>query len=189
MRPHSPQGILESEWRQRSVLPAPPTSAPSSSAQKVHARKDPPERAAAQPPPATKAQAATPARKSSKAPAAPPPTKAVEPTPAGSAQPAETARAKSPERAASPEIDVDVGGTPEPEVVGHDGARDGESDEIVRQLEKGLPRWEGLADAGWTDEVDAVSTPVPGPVWARPRPADSHMTGPHGGHRRHDLQV
>ncbi|OJT08505.1 Chromatin structure-remodeling complex subunit rsc1 [Trametes pubescens] len=149
------KGILESEWRQRSVLPAPPTSAPSSSAQKVHARKDQPERAAAQPPPATKARAATPARKSSRAPAAPPPTKVVEPTPQGSAQPAATARAKSPERAASPEIDVDVGGTPEPEVVGHDGARDGESDEIVRQLEKGLPRWEGLADAGWTDEVDA----------------------------------
>ncbi|EIW65096.1 uncharacterized protein TRAVEDRAFT_26037 [Trametes versicolor FP-101664 SS1] len=149
------KGILESEWRQRSVLPAPPTSAPSSSAQKVHARKDQPERAAAQPPPAPKAQAATPARKSSKAPAAAAPTKAVEPTPQGSAQPAATARAKSPERAASPEIDVDVGGTPEPEVVGHDGARDGESDEIVRQLEKGLPRWEGLADAGWTDELDA----------------------------------
>lgn len=33
------------------------------------------------------------------------------------------------------------------------GERDGESDEIVRALEKGLPRWKGLEDAGWMDGV------------------------------------
>lgn len=53
-------------------------------------------------------------------------------------------------------MDVDVGGTPEPEGLPNDTARDGESDEIVRQLEKGLPRWEGFGDMGWMDEVDPV---------------------------------
>ncbi|KAI0638927.1 hypothetical protein C8Q77DRAFT_1078438 [Trametes polyzona] len=147
------KGILENEWRQRSVLPAPPTSAPSSSAQKVHAKKEQPERAAAQPA-ASKPQTAPPAQKtSSKAPA--PSTVKVDPTPQASSQPTDATSAKTPERGASPDVDVDIGGTPEPEVVGHDSARDGESDEIVRQLEKGLPRWEGFADVGWTDELDA----------------------------------
>ncbi len=54
-------------------------------------------------------------------------------------------------------MEVDVGGTPEPEVVAQDTARDGESEEIVRQLEKGLPRWEGLADVGWADNITPVS--------------------------------
>lgn len=88
------------------------------------------------------------------------PTKAAEPTPLqGSAQPAAAPRLKSPKCAASPEINVDVGGRLEPEVVGHNSAREGESDEIVQRLEQGLPRWERLADAGCTDKVDAVSTP------------------------------
>ena len=30
--------------------------------------------------------------------------------------------------------------------------RDGESDGIVRALEKGLPKWKGFADIGWMDE-------------------------------------
>lgn len=53
-------------------------------------------------------------------------------------------------------MDVDIGGTPEPEGPSHDAARDPESDEIVQQLEKGLPRWEGFADVGWMNEVDPV---------------------------------
>ena len=61
------------------------------------------------------------------------------------------------DRPASPEVDVDIGGTPEPEVGGRDSARDGESDEIVRQLEKGLPRWEGFADVGWAEDLSPVS--------------------------------
>ncbi|KAI0825268.1 hypothetical protein BC628DRAFT_1419247 [Trametes gibbosa] len=146
------KGILESEWRQRTVLPSPPTSAPSSSAQKVHAKKDQQERAAAQQA-ASKPQTAPPAQKASSRPPALSPMK-VDPTPQSPSQVVEAAGPKSPEHAASPEIDVDIGGTPEPEVVGHDGARDGESDEIVRQLEKGLPRWEGLADVGWAEDLD-----------------------------------
>ena len=30
--------------------------------------------------------------------------------------------------------------------------RDGESDGIVRALEKGLPKWKGFVDIGWMDE-------------------------------------
>jgi chromatin structure-remodeling complex subunit RSC1/2 len=52
-------------------------------------------------------------------------------------------------------MDVDVGGTPEPESMGADDmARDGESDLVVQQLERGLPRWEGLGDVGWLKEKD-----------------------------------
>jgi len=55
----------------------------------------------------------------------------------------------------SPDMDVDVGGTPEPESMGADDmARDGESDLVVQQLERGLPRWEGLADVGWLKEKE-----------------------------------
>ncbi|KAI9059557.1 hypothetical protein FKP32DRAFT_1596121 [Trametes sanguinea] len=146
------KGILENEWKQRSVLPAPPSSAPSSSAQKTHAKKEQNERAAASPAP-SKPQPATQAQKTSSKASAPEPMN-VDPTPPGSSQPAEGSSAKSPERPATPDVDVDIGGTPEPEVVGQDSARDGESDEIVRQLEKSLPRWEGFADVGWAEGID-----------------------------------
>ena len=33
------------------------------------------------------------------------------------------------------------------------GERDGESDGIVRALEKGLPKGKGLDDIGWMDKV------------------------------------
>lgn len=36
-------------------------------------------------------------------------------------------------------------------------ARDEESSEIVRQLERGLPRWTGGHDKGWTEELPGVS--------------------------------
>lgn len=41
--------------------------------------------------------------------------------------------------------------------VGMGMERDGESDEIVRALEKGLPRWEGFEDIGWMGDVGHVS--------------------------------
>lgn len=47
-------------------------------------------------------------------------------------------------------MDVDVGGTPEPE---DETARDEEGVEIVQQLERGLPRWQGLGEQGWTWEA------------------------------------
>lgn len=51
---------------------------------------------------------------------------------------------------------MDVGGTPEPEGVANQPVRDSDSDDIVRQLEKGLPRWEGFGEQGWMDEVSQV---------------------------------
>lgn len=38
--------------------------------------------------------------------------------------------------------------------------RDDDSDEIVRALEKSLPRWEGYEDVGWMSEVSHVSITV-----------------------------
>lgn len=77
------------------------------------------------------------------------------PQTAGPSSPARvyTAVPKSPERQTSPEMDVDVGGTPEPEIM----ALDGESDAIIHQLERSLPRWEGFADVGWTHDIPEVS--------------------------------
>lgn len=51
---------------------------------------------------------------------------------------------------------MDVGGTPEPENLPTDMAMDGESDVIVRQLERSLPRWEGFADVGWSNDIPEV---------------------------------
>ena len=68
--------------------------------------------------------------------------------------PASTPR--TPERQITPEMDVEVGGTPEPETTAQDMALDGESDAIVQQLEKGLPRWEGFEDAGWSNDIPEV---------------------------------
>lgn len=52
----------------------------------------------------------------------------------------------------SPEGDVDVGGTPEPEMM----AQDGEGDAIIHQLERSLPRWEGFAEVGWSLDIPEV---------------------------------
>lgn len=52
----------------------------------------------------------------------------------------------------SPEYDVqgNDGAT------GHDVERDPESEEIVKQLEKGLPQWQGFGEEGWMQGVSAV---------------------------------
>lgn len=53
-------------------------------------------------------------------------------------------------------MDVDVGGTPEPETVAMETALDGEGDAIVQQLERSLPRWEGFEDVGWSHNIPQV---------------------------------
>lgn len=128
------QQLLDKEWRERAILPTPPTALPASSAQETHAVPLPeqPPTPIASP---AKAATASPKRASAAAPSAP----------------------KSPERQMSPEMDVDVGGTPEPESAAQDMALDSESDAIVQQLEKGLPRWEGLSDLGWNADIPQVS--------------------------------
>ncbi|KZT09072.1 uncharacterized protein LAESUDRAFT_723382 [Laetiporus sulphureus 93-53] len=130
------KSVLDNEWKQRSVLPIPRTSPPPSSAQKVYANGP---TAGPQPAQASTVQTTL---KTEPAPAMSSPTSAVPPS------------EKSPERQPSPDMDVDVGGTPEPEGPPTGTPRDGASDEIVRQLEKGLPRWEGFADVGWMEEVN-----------------------------------
>ncbi|EMD41459.1 hypothetical protein CERSUDRAFT_110034 [Gelatoporia subvermispora B] len=144
------QGILEAEWKQRSgVLPTPRKSPPPRSAQKVHGETSIVN--APEPGPSKQRSSPAPAKPSTRsAQATNSPATAAS---AAQATSAATAQAHTPDRTASPEMEVDVGGTPEPEVVANDTPRDPESDEIVRQLEKGLPRWEGFADVGWMEEV------------------------------------
>jgi len=52
--------------------------------------------------------------------------------------------------------------SPESDGQDDDGAafqaeRDPQSEEIVKQLEKGLPRWPGFGEEGWMKEVHPVS--------------------------------
>ncbi|KAM5534374.1 hypothetical protein V8D89_011967 [Ganoderma adspersum] len=163
------KGILQSEWSQRSVLPAPPpTSAPAT--QKGNAPKDHKERAAVPPPPAKSQTIAASSSKSqsrsSTKPSSPPhvdQTPVPPPTHVSQSQSKEVkkeaaaaaakAKAPTPEVDLSQDMDVDIGGTPEPEPVMQDLARDGESQDIIRQLEKGLPRWQGFADVGWAEDI------------------------------------
>ncbi|EEB91820.1 hypothetical protein MPER_09761, partial [Moniliophthora perniciosa FA553] len=66
------------------------------------------------------------------------------------------------QRPTSPDVDVDIGGSPEPEGHSDDPAlklrmegvqqRDAASEEIVSQLERSLPRWPGFSDLGWMEE-------------------------------------
>ena len=154
----SPKGILASEWKQRSVLPTPPSSPPPSSPQKVHAQKEQKERVSVTPAPAKPQPSSS---KSQLKPSTPVPVPMdVDPTPV--TQPSQLqlpkgapkTTPKTPELPPSSDMDVDIGGTPEPEPMGRDAARD---DEIVRQLERGLPRWEGFAEVGWAQDISSVS--------------------------------
>ncbi|OBZ78727.1 Chromatin structure-remodeling complex subunit rsc1 [Grifola frondosa] len=145
------KGMLDHEWKQRSILPAPRVSPPPSSPQKAHAQKEP-----ISAPEPSSSQSKTPSTQ----PKVHPATETAKPAlPAAPATPPSTHRTQtvlltSPDRPPSPELDVDIGGTPEPEGVAFETARDGEGDDIVRQLEKGLPRWEGFADIGWAEDID-----------------------------------
>ena len=46
--------------------------------------------------------------------------------------------------------------TPEPDIMGDGIERDEETEEIVRELEKGLPRWPGFGEEGWLDGLSQV---------------------------------
>uniref|UniRef100_A0A8H7Y6I3 Uncharacterized protein n=1 Tax=Psilocybe cubensis TaxID=181762 RepID=A0A8H7Y6I3_PSICU len=68
-------------------------------------------------------------------------------------------RPKSTQRQ-TPEIEVDVV-SPESDEAESDGAalqaeRDPQSEEIVKQLEKGLPRWPGFGEEGWMTDTKPV---------------------------------
>ncbi|KAI0757457.1 hypothetical protein C8Q80DRAFT_101939 [Daedaleopsis nitida] len=145
------KGILENEWRQRSVLPAPPSSPPPSAAQKVHATKDHNERAAASSAPAKPQPSSSKSQPQNLTPQSAMDVDPVPPTKPASKT--EAMKTQSPQRPASPDMEVDVGGTPEPDAVPQGSVGDGENEEVVRQLEKGLPRWDGLADVGWAADI------------------------------------
>lgn len=51
-----------------------------------------------------------------------------------------------------------AGGEAEGAGVGMGMERDSESDEIVRVLEKGLPKWEGFENVGWMGNIGHVGT-------------------------------
>ncbi|KAF8168499.1 hypothetical protein B0H34DRAFT_779785 [Crassisporium funariophilum] len=164
--------VLETEWKKRSVLPGCRTSPPPSSAQKVHGTAvdgdnvktkqesissvpttAPPTPAPPTPAPlpasSAPARTATPARQAFTAPTAgtsnPNPAH-VKPVPI---------RPKSAQRQESLEVDVDI---ISPDSDNDDGPafqaeRDPQSEEIVKQLEKGLPRWAGFGEEGWMSDM------------------------------------
>ncbi|KAF9449324.1 hypothetical protein P691DRAFT_812703 [Macrolepiota fuliginosa MF-IS2] len=146
------KSVLESEWGKKSVLPVPRTSPPSSSAQKVHGVADKPEPAKpaqphqtnSRPPSTTTTTSAPTSSKMAHSIPAPSTTTYAKPVPI---------RPKSVQRQPSPDIEVDImsadDGTGDDMVA----ERDPESEEIVKQLEKGLPRWPGFGEQGWMEEV------------------------------------
>ena len=134
-------------------------------------KKELKERAAATPAPA-KSQSST----KTQPPTTVPASVQINVKPSNSSQTQEVVKVKSRERTATPDMDVDVGGTPEPELSGQDAARDGESEEIVRQLERGLPRWEGFSDVGWAENITHVSI---GSHYGVARSLNNWMTGPY----------
>ncbi|KAF9042166.1 hypothetical protein BJ165DRAFT_1415950 [Panaeolus papilionaceus] len=173
--------LLETEWKKRSVLPGARSSPPPSSAQKLHGVADASEETRKEAPKPTLASTSTPAPASTRAKskmATPiPPTPSVAPampTPAAppvrgmplatgstSAQPQikqpVSIRPKSIQRQSSPEIEVDVvspdSDGQEDDSTSHRNERDPYSEEIVKQLEKGLPRWLGFGEEGWMAEL------------------------------------
>lgn len=160
------QNTLETEWKKRNVLPVPRSSPPPSSAQKVHGVVDnEPSNAEVKPPKETKKErGATPL----------PPSKVVNESisvggPSRSVAPPQLATADTTKPVQIPsksvqgplrdtEMDVvaeDEG--QEEEGQGNRPERDPLSEEIVKQLEKGLPRWPGFGEEGWMGDVTAVS--------------------------------
>ena len=159
------QNTLVIEWKKRSVLPIPSTSPPVSSAQRVHGVVDtvvPPEQNTKQPKETKKDHAMTPLPPQ-KAPTAPP-TRPATPAQAAAASPSKAdglTRRKS-AKAQTPDLEVDI--VAEDEGQEEDGPgnnkteRDPLSEEIVKQLERGLPRWPGLSDEGWLEDMSPVSS-------------------------------
>lgn len=157
--------MLETEWKKRSVLPIPRTSPPPSSAQKVHKANsgvdDEPEPVPATvpiaaPTTAVPVQASTSARTEISAQTLTPPT-AGNSFSYGKPVPI---RPKSAQRQPTPDMDIDVvssDGQAGDDAAGSGVERDPETEEIVKQLEKGLPRWPGFGEGGWIEEIAPVS--------------------------------
>ncbi|KAH8111512.1 hypothetical protein DFH11DRAFT_1613715 [Phellopilus nigrolimitatus] len=154
------KGILETEWKKRTTLPTPRATPPPASLQKPTPRtpaqpvasssKIQPQIVTTNPPAPMKLPKST--------------TTASVAAPAPAATPTLTP-AHTPAAPQDMDVDVDVGGGPsdneaegdgygEPMALSENMARDAESDDIVRQLERGLPRWEGYGELGWMENAD-----------------------------------
>ncbi|EIN13357.1 hypothetical protein PUNSTDRAFT_78873 [Punctularia strigosozonata HHB-11173 SS5] len=159
--------ILDTEWNNRSVLPTPRASLPPESAQRTHQKpekrsKPPAPPPASAPAPTLPKAPATPVPAPAPTPAAaiqtPAPALTVQPPVAGpSTAPPASTHVASPQQARGSSPDQEGDGEAEDGEENLNGreeeARDGESESIIRQLEKGLPRWEGFGDQGWMDDV------------------------------------
>ena len=62
------------------------------------------------------------------------------------------------QRRASSEVDID-GGMSESDHA-NENSRMAQSEEIVKQLEKSVPRWEGFGPGGWSTTVQLVRISV-----------------------------
>lgn len=166
---------LETEWKKKGSLSSPRVSPPPSSAQKVHGVVD------QQPQHSVKTESAIqqlPLQTSAQShPATTTTTTMTTPTPilSPSKMPRSTSgpstntttyakpvpiRPKSAQRQTSPDAEIDI--VAEDDVAGEEAVtdRDPESEEIVRQLEKGLPRWSGFGDQGWMKEGTSVCVEI-----------------------------
>lgn len=63
------------------------------------------------------------------------------------------------QRQHTPDADVDIMSPDDGHADDMALERDPESEEIVKQLEKGLPRWPGFSEEGWMDETPLVCPP------------------------------
>ena len=144
--------MLDREWKARSQLPQPRSSPPATSAQKQHAA-------------ATPSSADTP-------PSSQPPNPSQSHHSQQQQQQQDQDQSNSsqhPGRSTTPadpgdtadDMEVDIGGTPEPDPMPQETVRDAESDEIVRKVERMATKWDGLEDLGWAADLTPVRPSLP----------------------------
>ncbi len=139
-------------------LPPPRTSPPPRSAQKVHKTEEeesspPPEKPAG--PPAAAMPQWLPQKNTT--PIIPTTIPAVN----GASANHHVSNGRTAPRLSSPEEEVDIGSVADLQV--HvPTERDAASEEIIRHLDKSLPRWPGFSEEGWTRNIKVIFTPV---VW------------------------
>ncbi|KAJ2912411.1 hypothetical protein MD484_g8004, partial [Candolleomyces efflorescens] len=143
--------LLETEWRKRPILNAVPRSSPPPSApQKVHKMIEEEKPKPPTPKPIarqTSIKPATPIAAPSPLPNLASKSRMITPAPIASTS------HQGQHRQSTPEIDVD-GMSPDAESSMEDVPimeRDPLSEEIAKQLERGLPRWPGFGDKGWME--------------------------------------
>ncbi|KZS91702.1 hypothetical protein SISNIDRAFT_413701 [Sistotremastrum niveocremeum HHB9708] len=138
---------IERNWKQNSLLPAPGNTPPSSPSKKKGAAPAPPAQSLL--PPAVYPSVLPPRPSSVETRNLAPPPASLPLTNSVPVQPPSTV--PTPTRQPSPDIEGDGPGSPEP--TGERAARMEESDAIVRQLERGLPRWEGPGQGGFVTDL------------------------------------